>query len=87
MKNKLYLYLISQNVNNDYDTYDSAVVVAPNPKAAKLIHPHVNYVLSELDWTTDGTWCHSPSDVNVKCIGVASKGQKVGVVLSSYNAG
>jgi hypothetical protein len=87
MKNKLYLYLISQNVNNDYDTYDSAVVVAPNPKSAKLIHPCSDYVLSELDWTKDCTWCPSPNDVNVKCIGVASRGQKVGVVLSSYNAG
>ena len=33
------LYLISQNHNNDYDTYDSAVVVAESAESAKRMHP------------------------------------------------
>ena len=33
------LYKISQNVNTDYDTYDSAVVCAKDEEAAKRIHP------------------------------------------------
>jgi len=33
------LYLISQNVNNDYDTFDSAVVCAENEEKAKRVHP------------------------------------------------
>jgi hypothetical protein len=33
------LYLISQDVNEDYDTYDSAVVVAESEDAAQHIHP------------------------------------------------
>ena len=33
------IYLISQKENNDYDTYDSAVVVAPNEEVARRIHP------------------------------------------------
>jgi hypothetical protein len=33
------LYLISQNVNNDYDTYDAAVVAANSEDEARLIHP------------------------------------------------
>lgn len=37
MTNKL--YKISQTKNDDYDTYDSAVVVAESKGAARLIHP------------------------------------------------
>ena len=45
------LYLISQDVNNDYDTYDSAVVVAKSEQDAREIHPSefVTHV-------SDGKW-------------------------------
>ena len=33
------IYLIWQNENRGYDTYDSAVVVAEDEESAKLIHP------------------------------------------------
>lgn len=33
------LYLISQNVNNGYDTYSSAVVSADCAHSAKKVHP------------------------------------------------
>jgi hypothetical protein len=33
------LYKISQNANDDWDTYDSAVVAAESESEAKLIHP------------------------------------------------
>lgn len=33
------LWKISQDTNNDYDTFDSAVVAATTEKSAKLIHP------------------------------------------------
>jgi hypothetical protein len=33
------LYKISQNSNNDYDTYDSAIVAAESEDAARRIHP------------------------------------------------
>jgi len=36
---KLNLYLIYQDVNNDYDTYYSAVVAATSDDDAKNIHP------------------------------------------------
>jgi hypothetical protein len=35
----LNLYLVKQNVNNGYDTYDSMVVVAKNADDAKRMHP------------------------------------------------
>ena len=37
--NILNLYLISQNVNDDYDTFDSAVVAARDEEDARSIHP------------------------------------------------
>jgi hypothetical protein len=33
------IYKISQNVNNDYDTYDSAIVYAETAEDARRIHP------------------------------------------------
>lgn len=33
------IYKISQNVNNEYDTYDSMVVCAENEEEAKRTHP------------------------------------------------
>ena len=37
--NTLNLYLISQTVNNGYDTFDSAVVAARDEEDARSIHP------------------------------------------------
>ena len=36
---KLFLWKLSQDVNNGYDTYSSAVVVSQDPEAARRIHP------------------------------------------------
>ena len=80
------LYLISQDANENYDTYDSAIVAARTKKEARMIHPNKN----KTDW--DGkfkrydTWASS-IDVGVELIGVAKKGSTKGVVLASYNAG
>jgi len=35
------LYLLTQTVNNNYDTFDSAVVAAETEKEALRIHPRV----------------------------------------------
>lgn len=37
------LYLISQNVNNGYDTYDSAVVCAETEEEARMIPISISY--------------------------------------------
>ena len=39
MNQKLYLWKIYQNENNDYDTYSAAIVVAPDEESARNIHP------------------------------------------------
>lgn len=79
------LYLISQDANWDYDTFDAAIVAAKSKKEAQMIHP------SKKDW--DGTasdrfesWT-SFENVSVKLIGTAKKGTPKGVILKSFNAG
>ena len=79
------LYLISQDKNESYDTYDSAIVAARTNKEARMIHP------SGDDWDGEeksryGSWV-SAENVNAKIIGVAKKGTTKGVVLASFNAG
>lgn len=81
------LYLISQDVNNDYDTYDSAVVAAKSEDEAKQLHPRGNdEKVSEFDGMGGSTWA---AIENVQCIkiGTAVKGTKQGVILASFNAG
>ena len=48
------LYKISQDENNDYDTYDSAIVAAETEDAAKRTHPSGD----DTNWgdSWDG-WC------------------------------
>lgn len=78
------LYLISQEANNDYDTYDSAVVVAKTPKEAKAVHPNGKRVNNQ-DYMTNYTWV-GIDDVKVKFIGT-TKRKKKGVICASFNAG
>lgn len=85
-----YLYLIWQTVNNNYDTYDSAVVVAESEDEAKKIHPS-NYDGREVELKSSGneywSWCYL-EDVQVKKIGVADESQyNERVICASYNAG
>lgn len=51
------LYKISQDVNNNYDTYDSAVVVAANLEDAKMIHPSGEYVWGDAPGSVSGGKC------------------------------
>ena len=43
----LNLYLLTQDDNNDYDTFDSMIVVAENEEQARMIHP------DDYDWSPD----------------------------------
>jgi len=80
------LYLISQDVNNDYDTYDSAVVAADNEEAARMFHPGL---YEGFDWNGVGgcgSWCDA-KDVKVEFIGIAKHGTIRGCICASFNAG
>lgn len=81
------LYLIQQDINNDYDTYDRAVVIATSEEEARTIHP-AGYRWEDDKWSvTDiNTWCH-PEHVTVKCIGITLLGQVGDVICASFNAG
>jgi hypothetical protein len=77
------LYLISQDTNNNYDTYDSAVVAAETEEKARGTHP------SRQNW--DGKTSNfddwvSVDKVIVKLIGIAQT-DKAGVICASFNAG
>jgi len=94
------LYLITQDENTDYDTFDSAVVAASCEDDARLIHPSPLYSrvkrkfiesdtgLSSLEIAFRALDCWCPkSGVKVKLIGEAT-GQEAGsVICASYNAG
>ncbi len=80
------LFRISQTTNPGYDTYDSAVVCAPDEETARNINPFNG---KPMDWTSANfdLWCLIPGDVIVEEIGAAFEGIKQGVVCASFNAG
>lgn len=93
------LYLISQSVNTGYDTYDSAVVAAPDEQAARETYPSANYQKQNPQWSQrdkawispggghyfDCCWC-KPKDVTVELLGTAIT-DEAKVICASFNAG
>lgn len=85
------LWLIWQNKNNEYDTYDSAVVAAETEQAARMMHPG-RFSSENYDKPWDGKgydysgWVDA-EDVNVEYLGEAKEGQLADVICSSFNAG
>jgi len=77
----MYLYLIFQDRNNNYDTYDSAVVAAESLHDAQMTHPGGSDYIDD-----DYSWCN-PEYVGVEYLGVAKEGAQAGVICSSFNAG
>ena len=97
------LWLISQDVNSGYDTYDSAVVAADTSDDARRVSPSGQYKWSD----ADGCWMFEHSDgrkglaknghqtdwvsditlVKVREIGHACGDVSSGLVLASFNAG
>ena len=96
---QLFLWKLSQDVNSDYDTYDSAVVVAPDRMSASMVHPERYsddgepvYYFDKIDdcWretlgdATSGM--HGwcrPNDVKVVCVGKAADHLNAGDVVCS----
>ena len=95
----LLLWKIRQDVNDSYDSYDSAVVAAPDRMSASVVHParfsDTREVMFEFD-PDSGCWRHTfdgnpgddgswcrPKDVKVVCIGRASDHLKQGDVVCS----
>jgi len=75
------IYLIEQEQQVGYNTYDSAVVVAATEQDAKEIIPGGSWNSARTDW------CSSAEHVTAELIGTATEGMEAGVILASYNAG
>lgn len=81
------LYIISQDTNRGYDTYDSAVVRAPDEMTARSISPITGKEMSEKEWENDySTWASSADLVSAEYLGEAEEGSETGLVLASFNA-
>ena len=80
------LYLISQDHNAEYDTYDSAVVAAHDESQARLIHPSRGLQSEDSKEDEYDVWTLREL-VKVELIGKAVNGTSIGVICSSFNAG
>ena len=81
------LFLVSQNQNQGYDTYDSFVVICNSEDEAKNTHPS-NQPMTDEKWKNKyGVWCEHINYVKVQYLGEADSSLQKGVVCSSFNAG
>lgn len=85
MKKSLKLFKIFQTVNNNYDTYDSAIVCAENEDEARKINPDGQGQTHE-EPERFSSWC-GLKDVQIQYIGEADKSIEKGVIIASFNAG
>lgn len=72
------LYLVSQDENNDWDTYDSFVVACKTEDEARNFKP--------LSKDKFGSWAFSLDAIKVQYLGKAAK-EIEGVICESFNAG
>ena len=92
----MYIYLVTQTTNRDYDTYDGMVVYANSEEEARLCTPENCDYGDGLSIATFRGWTE-PENVKVVRIGVADEALHVAdtngfskpdnVVLVSFNAG
>lgn len=82
----LFIYRLQQTVNQEYDTYDSCVVISIDAYEARFIQPDGRDI-KEREETGFYNWA-SPDQVKAKYIGVAGPDFKAGdVICASFNAG
>ena len=79
------LYLVSQTINANYDTYDVAVVAAETAEDATFMHPIGVDMRERPDFLKNDSWT-TPEHVTATLIGVAVDGTEPGVISVSYNA-
>lgn len=78
------LYLLSQNDNNNYDTYDSILVCAENEADARTIDPYGELFVENEYY---GSWAKKASAISCEEIGEANDKQTRGVIIASFIAG
>lgn len=83
-KDHSYVFLVIQNYNRGYDTFDSFVVICDDEEEARNTHPS----RFSGEWNDD-SWCPKrliESEVKVTKLGITHK-QELEVVCRSFNAG
>ena len=85
MSRTLKLYRISQNENDGWDTYDSAVVAAYGPDEAAAMNPGGKWEENNIY----NCWASKPDNVTVEYIGDAfpDRFSEPQFIISSFNAG
>ncbi len=79
------LYLVSQDQNNEYDTYSDFVVCAESEEEARNTHPAR---WRDNPWTERAdVWCQSPDQAEVKYLGEAADDLEKGIICASFHAG
>jgi hypothetical protein len=82
------IYHISQGINTGYDTYDSAIVIAPDEESAKRMHPNGKDTIPIAPEYHSFDWTNDPNNVKAEQIGLALPDDDCQrVVCSSFNAG
>ena len=93
------IYKLSQTINDDYNTYDSCIVIAENEEEAIKIHPN-----GRQNWDARGRKLENSysvyenfniddwveiEDIKVELIGIADESldTDIEVVCASFNAG
>lgn len=82
------LYLLKQDINRDWDTYDSMIVCATSEDEARLMHPsEYRETLEDIDYFDSWVPLSKADKIEITVIGYAEKDVEIGVVLASFNAG
>lgn len=74
------IYLITQDFNNELDTYDAMVVIAKNEEDAKML------TIQDRAEDVEDTWAKIEY-LKAHLLGKAVKGSKEKIVFQSYNNG
>lgn len=80
------LYLLEQNVNDNWDTYDSMIICAADPDEAVELS-YRGFVRHYIDGHGDWIRYDCKDRIQVELIGAAVVNLEKGIVLSSFNAG
>jgi hypothetical protein len=80
------LFLLSRIDDGGWDTYDSAVVAAPDEETARNMNPANG---DPMDWGSrrHNSWCAAPELVEVSYLGEAVETQQQDIICASFNAG
>jgi hypothetical protein len=82
------LFKIEQEENDDWDTFDSAVVCCQSAEIAQHMNPSDGKPMTVERWKMRRSdWCSNPEQVKVTYLGEADDSIPVGVVVASFNAG